>query len=218
MGLTHGVDKQATDSWGASRKVVDKEKLQEVLDDHGQWLLRKRGQRADLSNASLHRISLDGADLRYAILRGADLSGADLRYAKLCIADLSSANLCYTNLIGADLSGATGLPTADEWVMQQEQDNHGVIVYKTFGAQYRPSNSWTVEPGSVLTETVNPARTTPCSSGINVGSYSYIAMMCEGQIWQCRIAWADLADLVVPYGTDGKARCARLTLIEKVTD
>jgi len=26
--------------------------------------------------------------------------------------------------------------------------------------------------------------------------------------------WEDLADVVVPYNTDGKARCARLQLIE----
>jgi len=29
------------------------------------------------------------------------------------------------------------------------------------------------------------------------------------------LAWRDLPDVVVPYGTDGKARCSRLMLLEK---
>jgi uncharacterized protein YjbI with pentapeptide repeats len=79
----------------------------------------KKGERADLSCASLA-----GATLAGAILRGADLSGADLRGADLSKADLSGADLtgqvdmspnpcsqapklgCPTDLEGANLSHA----------------------------------------------------------------------------------------------------------------
>ena len=32
-------------------------------------------------------------------------------------------------------------------------------------------------------------------------------------LWRCRIRWIDLADLVVPYHTDGKARAGRVELL-----
>jgi hypothetical protein len=35
-------------------------------------------------------------------------------------------------------------------------------------------------------------------------------------IWLCRIRWEWLADVVVPFGTDGKARCAKLELLRLV--
>ena len=35
-------------------------------------------------------------------------------------------------------------------------------------------------------------------------------------IWRCRIRWMDLPGVVIPYNTDGKARCNRLELLEVV--
>lgn len=37
------------------------------------------------------------------------------------------------------------------------------------------------------------------------------------KIYRCRIRWIDLAGVVVPYNTDGKARCARLEILEQVS-
>jgi hypothetical protein len=35
-------------------------------------------------------------------------------------------------------------------------------------------------------------------------------------LWRCRIRWAWLPGVVVPFGTDGKARCSRLEMLEEV--
>ena len=168
---------------------------------------------ANLSGADLSRADLRGADLRGADLRGADLSHADLRGANLIGADLSRADL-----IGANLSGATGLAAAAEWLAQFERDADGVIVFKAIGGTpYAPPATWKIEPGAVLTETVAPTRTQCCGCGVNFGTFEYVRREYpKSDVWRCRIAWIDLADVVVPYNTDGKARCARLTLLGTV--
>jgi hypothetical protein len=90
--------------------------LQQILEQHKQWLenfnknFNKDKQadlrRADLSEADLHGADLSEADLRRADLRRADLIGADLSGADLSEADLSEADLRRADLSGADLSGA----------------------------------------------------------------------------------------------------------------
>jgi len=35
-------------------------------------------------------------------------------------------------------------------------------------------------------------------------------------LWECLILFEDAPDIVVPYNTDGKARCGRLQLIKKI--
>lgn len=63
--------------------------LQEVLNNHAQWLKDpSMGQRADLSGVNLRRANLNGANLS-----GADLYCANLRGAYLHSADLSGAGL-----------------------------------------------------------------------------------------------------------------------------
>jgi hypothetical protein len=37
-------------------------------------------------------------------------------------------------------------------------------------------------------------------------------------IWKCLIEWQYAPDIVVPYNTNGKARCGKLKLIEVVRD
>ena len=137
---------------------------------------------------------------------------ADLRYANLRSADLRSANL----------SGAKGLKAAADYLSQFKQDELGIIVYKriTAGAnlaQYNAPEHWAVKAKRFLTENPNPLRTVECGSGVNFGTLEW----CErnytsADLWKCRIRWIDLADVVVPYRTDGKARCARLELLRKI--
>ena len=62
---------------------MEKEKLDEILENHVKWLRCNDGKRADLSGADLRRADLRRADLRRADLRRADLSGANLRGADL---------------------------------------------------------------------------------------------------------------------------------------
>ena len=76
--------------------TMEKEKLDEIIANHGRWLQGEGGKRADLRHA----------DLSYAILCHADLEGADLEGANLEGADLEKANLEGANLSKADLRGA----------------------------------------------------------------------------------------------------------------
>ena len=85
---------------------MEKERLDEILKAHAEWLETRltddvKGERADLSGANLYGANLYGADLS-----GADLSGANLRRADLYGADLSGANLRRADLYGANLYGA----------------------------------------------------------------------------------------------------------------
>ena len=181
---------------------MDSEKLQKIICDHKLWLDNKGGERADLS----------GADLS-----GANLSGANLRSADLRSADLSGANLFGANLFGANLSQVKGILRAQEWLGLFEADELGVIVYRAENGQYAHPASWKFEPGLFLVETPNPDRCTTCGCGVAFATLDWVLREYpDGEIWKSRIRWIDLADVVVPFGTDGKARCARLELIEKL--
>ena len=173
---------------------------------------------ANLSRADLSGANLSGADLSRANLRGADLSYANLSYADLSGADLSYADLSYANLIRADLSGCKGIKTASAFLKKFKTDELGLIVYKGFGdTTYETPDSWKIEPGSFITETVNPLPTLECACGVNFGTKKFVKESYpHSTIWKCRIRYIDLADVVVPYRTDGKARCARLELLEVV--
>ena len=95
---------------------MEKERLNEVLEQHALWLKTRlgseiKGARADLTCADLSGANLSGAYLAHANLtcadlRGADLWGADLWGANLTHADLTCANLRGAYLSGADLRGA----------------------------------------------------------------------------------------------------------------
>jgi uncharacterized protein YjbI with pentapeptide repeats len=187
---------------------------------------------ANLSYANLCGTNLSGTNLSYANLCGAnlsyaDLSGANLSYANLCGADLSGANLSYANLCGADLrdadlsganlSGAKNLLNPVLWLAENfEHDDLGYIVYKAIGnTSFNPPEHWQIEAGSYLEEVPNPLPTVECGCGVNFATLTWVRdnhPRCA--IWRCRIRWTDLAGVVVPYNTDGKARCSRLELLE----
>ena len=38
----------------------------------------------------------------------------------------------------------------------------------------------------------------------------------DADLWECEVEWLDLAGVVVPYNTDGKARCERLRLVRLI--
>ena len=170
---------------------------------------------ADLSDANLRGANLSDADLSDANLSDAALSGADLRGA-----NLSGANLRGANLRGANLSGAKGLLRSAEYLAQFEKHKNGkgIVVFKAFGdTHYQPSKNWKIKRGAVLSENVNPTKTQECGCGVNFGTQKYIQEhFGKSAHWRCLIEWIDLADVVVPFGTDGKARCARLKLLSEV--
>ncbi len=187
-------------------------------------LMRANLTDADLTGANLRSANLRSADLRSADLRSADLTdanltGANLRSANLRSADLRSADLGGANLTGANLSNTQGLKTAKDYLAQFEHTKNGIYVYKTFGAYNTPPDYWEIEPQSFIEEVVNPDRCTECGSGVNFATREWIQSSSSARkfpVWKCLIHWEDMADVVVPFNTDGKARCARLQLIEVV--
>jgi len=167
---------------------MNKKKLEKVLKSHAEWV--KDNSKGERAN------------LRWANLREADLSWADLREA--------------------DLSGTKGLPTAKEFLAQFKHTKKGMIVYKAIGETYRPSPVyWKIAEGEFLEEVVNRVPTDNCGCGVNFATLDWIKKEFENKeidIWECLILWEDMADVVVPYNTDGKARCARLQLVRKVQE
>lgn len=85
---------------------MEKEKLDEILENHVAWLHKDGGKRANLRGANLYKTFLRGAELEWADLRGANLEGADLFGANLCGANLDGANLNGADLRRAKLEGA----------------------------------------------------------------------------------------------------------------
>ena len=150
-----------------------------------------------------------------------DLSCADLRSADLRSADLSGSNLSGSNLRSANLSGSNGIMSAIAFMDAHfERTPDGFIAYKTFGSSYSPNSDWKIEPGSVLTEVVNPDRTCSCGCGINVAPLSWVKDNATNggwlSIWKVLIRWEWLMGVVVPFGSDGKVRCEKVELIEVV--
>jgi hypothetical protein len=199
--------------------------LKTTLDLHAKWLMGENGGKradlygADLCDADLRGAYLYGANLCDANLRGADLYGADLRGADLCGADLRDAYLYGADLCGANLSQATGLLSAVDWLgANLETTDEGYICYKTFGSQYEPPGAWGVpKPGKIISEVVNPCRTSSCACGVNVATFAWVKRQDTAKnIWRCLIRWEWAAGIVVPYHTDGKIRCERVECVEVV--
>ena len=165
---------------------------------------------ANLGGANLGDANLRGADLRSANLGDADLGGADLGDA-----DLGGANLGCADLRGANLSQAKGVESPSEWLSKNfEADELGVIVYRARNGQHSHPLSWVFAPEKFLEEMPNPDRGTLCSCGVAFGTQAWVRKeYSTRETWKCRIRWMDLASVIVPFGTDGKARCGRLELL-----
>jgi uncharacterized protein YjbI with pentapeptide repeats len=193
---------------------MDAERFKTILEQHALWLKEQGGEKANLSYADLSCANLSRADLS-----GANLRDANLSYANLSYANLSGANLSGANLSGADLSGAKGILDSSEWLTQNfKYDESGLLVFKAQGETYYPSpERWEWKSGAFLTEVCNPDRGSDCACGVNFATLAWIQDEYNEKkvtIWRCRIRWMDLAGVVVPFHTDGKARCWRLELLE----
>ena len=178
--------------------------------------------RANLYGADLSRANLSGANLYGANLSGADLSGANLYGANLCGANLSGADLSGADLSGAGLSGAKGIKdlASLEWFRRNfKKTKHGVIVYKCFHGTFAPNPYWKIEPGAILTEICGPMPTDECACGLNFATLEWVRKNHPGTtIWRCLIRWAWLPGVVIPWNTDGKARCSKLMLLRPLKE
>ena len=160
-------------------------------------------------------------DLSSADLSGSNLSGSNLSGSNLSGSNLRSADLSGSNLSGSNLSGSNGIMSAIAFMDAHfERTPDGFIAYKTFGSSYSPNSDWKIEPGSVLTEIVNPDRTCDCGCGINVAPLRWVKDNATNggrlSIRKVLIRWEWLMGVVVPFGSDGKVRCEKVELIEVV--
>lgn len=123
------------------------------------------------------------------------------------------------------LSQCKGVTTPSDYLdryFERNQSDTGYIVYKTFGSKYPPCAEWDISPGSIIYENCDMNRRNPCSYGINVAPIEWIRKyICAHaaetlDIWRCEILDKWLADVCVPYDTNGKIRCNKLRLIEIV--
>ena len=181
---------------------------------------------ANLRDANLSSANLIDANLSSANLSGANLSSADLSYATLSYANLSGATLRDADLNSADLrdanlSGAKNLLNPCKWLSDNfEHDDLGYIVYKSFSnTTYDAPRRWKISAGEFIEEVINPCATTECGCGVNFATLKWVKQNHEESgIWRCRIRWMDLPGVAVYYGTDGKARCSKLELLEITND
>ena len=204
------------------------DELQGILDSHREWLTTEGGvkanlsranlSRANLSRANLSRANLSGADLSWANLSGADLSWANLSRANLSWANLSGADLSRADLSRADLSRATGLLQPFGWLRDTfETTAQGFVVYRAQRGQFSNPDGWVFEPGAILTEVCHSDRALDCACGVAFATLDWVREKHPRDIiWRCLIPWQRSCGIVVPYNTDGKARCDYLELVEVV--
>lgn len=173
---------------------------------------------ADLHCANLEGANLSSASLWNADMEDTDLCGANLSGANLSGANLQAANLFCANMEGVSLSGAKNLLSPISYLKKNfKRTDEGYIVYKCFNNMYSAPDKWDISIGSVIEEEVNPNRTTICGCGINVAPLDWVRNEYPHmQVYKLLIRWEWLAGVVVPYNTDGKIRCARAEIIERV--
>ena len=170
---------------------------------------------ADLSNADLSKVNLSNANLS-----GADLSNANLSKVNLSNANLSGADLSNADLIGANLSNAENLLNAINFMETHfEKTDEGYIVYKTFNDSYVQNPNWEIKENSIIEEVVNHIRTQSCGCGINVAPLAWVKRNYPNkQIYKLLIKFEWLTEVCVPYNSNGKIRCGRAKIIEKVNN
>ncbi len=108
-----------------------------------------------------------------------------------------------------------------DWLEENfERVEEGYIVYKRIGhTQYRIPDRWVIKEGSILEEVPNPDRCTECGCGVNFGTKEYVSTnYTHAPLWECLIQWEDFIDVIVPFNTNGKARCGKLKLIRVVPE
>ena len=225
---TSGKEGERADlSWANLSGADLREAYLEEADLEGAELRGAYLEGANLEGAELRGANLEGADLKWADLTGANLSGADLRKANLEGADLREANLSgadleEANLEGADLreanlSGVRGLLSQTDFIKANfERTTEGIIVYKSFCEHYPIPNYWKIEEGQIIEENCNFTRTNACGCGINVCTKEYAQKKLEKEVWKLLIKWEWLCGICVPYHTDGKIRCEKAMLLERV--
>ena len=148
----------------------------------------------------------------------ADFSNCDFKGSNFCEANFKSLNFFSNNFHNVDISGAKGLSSPSDYLETHfEKTKDGFIAYKTFNNTYYSPDYWEIKEGSVIKENVNHDVFDGCGCGINVATFEWVKKNADGEVWKVLIEWPWLADVVVPFTTDGKIRCGKVRLIEKIS-
>lgn len=168
---------------------------------------------SDLRRIVFTRTTLENCDIRDSDLEGANFYSCSLPEVSFPGSSLAQVRFSTCSLVNTNFSRSRGLLSASQWLFDNfDTDAEGVLIYKSMNAIY--TKHWSSPtPGAILTEAVNPDRTLECGCGVNFGTLEWVADNYPYNIWLCRIRWEWLADVCVPFGTDGKARCGKLELI-----
>lgn len=186
-----------------------------------------------LSYANLSCANLNHADLSNSDLTCVDLYGANLSYASLENANLLNTNFVSANLTNTILSGAKNLIKASEYMrLNFNWDKEGYYVYKQISHIWGKPDKWKVDEGCYIEQVVNRLPTIAWDNdnfGVTFGVKEYCMTKHENllkenkdytnygsSVWLCLIYWTDLPDVVVPYNTEGQARCGRLQLVQRI--
>jgi hypothetical protein len=172
-------------------------------------------------------INLTDADLRGANLVGVKFANASLRRANLTDADLTDADLKGANLRGANLRGVKFSPEIANykiWMNNHFEFNTekiGWIVYKTIN-EMTPYNYefWKkfgkpINNKVLIEKKINIDRRENYEAGINFATKKWcIKEYGIDEIWKCLVPIDDNI-IIVPFGTDGKARAEKIILLER---
>ena len=94
---------------------MDKEKLEEILAKHQEWLRKGYGMRADFSGMDLSGISFAGMDLTEAFFTDANLTNTDFSGCRLRSTDFGKAIMVNAKFVGASM----------RWTFLKEADLRG---------------------------------------------------------------------------------------------
>jgi len=174
-----------------------------------------------LNNCSFFRCDFERCNLGFTELHYCELKSCDFKYA-----DFTRTLFVGSHFNDCDMSQAKGLISQSEWIKNNlEATSNGYICYKSFNEYYSPPNSWhPIELGKYVEENVNTSRTSLCSYGVNIGTLDFAARSIQcipvesdyNPVYECLIEFADLADVVVPFNTDGKFRAGRVKILRKI--
>jgi len=207
-------------------KLMDSNKLSEIIREHKKWLTGDGGQRANMRGANMQRANMRGANMQGANMRGADMRGADMRDANMRGADMQSANMQSADMQGANMRGAN----------MRGADMQGTILDGINWLAYIgivPNKSGTAYAYKVTTangtgiaysgidylnndkfeEAVDTDVYTHCSHGINLATFSWCLNSFTDKSYRLFMFKFNVKDAVCPVASDGKFRVSKCTKV-----
>ena len=177
------------------------------------------------SQAVINDSMINDSIITDADLRGVEMSRSTIKSTSLAKSILGNNDFTCNAFWHVNLSGVRGLLDPGQWMRENFQTvEEGYIVYKAIGqTTYSAPSHWRIEKDAYLTEVCNTDPWQDCGCGVNFGTFEWVNKfyrleLLNGYVdmYRCLIEWPDLTGVVVPYETNGKARCSRLKILERI--